>query len=106
MTGEQDPSDSQAANEKLFVQGTAVRKEGKNGAYYTGFVNQGTEEKDGVQSTQLVAKNARDGKYIGGVATLELPSEYTLDQEFVDKCTKLNIEILGVKSYISRTKNG
>lgn len=106
LTGEQDASDSQAANEKLFVQGTTVRKEGKNGTYYTGFVNNGTEEKDGVQSTELVAKNARDGKYIGGVATLELSSEYALDQEFVDKCTKLNIEILGVKSYISRTKNG
>ena len=26
LTGEQDPSDSQAANEKLFVQGTTVRK--------------------------------------------------------------------------------
>lgn len=106
LTGEQDASDSQAANEKLFVQGTVVKKEGKNGTYYTGFVNNGTEEKDGVQSTELVAKNARDGKYIGGVATLELPSEYALDQEFVDKCTKLNIEIVGVKSYISRTKNG
>lgn len=106
LTGEQDSSDSQAANEKLFVQGTVVKKEGKNGTYYTGFVNNGTEEKDGVQSTELVAKNARDGKYIGGVATLELPSEYALDQEFVGKCTKLNIEILGVKSYISRTKNG
>jgi hypothetical protein len=43
LTGEQDPSDSQAANEKLFVQGTTVRKEGKKGAYYTGFVNNGTE---------------------------------------------------------------
>lgn len=106
LTGEQDASDSQAANEKLFVQGTVVKKEGKNGTYYTGFVNNGTEEKDGVQSTELVAKNAKDGKYIGGVATLELPSEYALDQEFVDKCTKLNIEIVGVKSYISRTKNG
>lgn len=106
LTGEQDASDSQAANEKLFVQGTVVKKEGKNGTYYTGFVNNGTEEKDGVQSTELVAKNAKNGKYIGGVATLELPSEYALDQEFVDKCTKLNIEIVGVKSYISRTKNG
>lgn len=106
LTGEQDASDSQAANEKLFVQGTVVKKEGKNGTYYTGFVNNGTEEEDGVQSTELVAKNARDGKYIGGVATLELPSEYALDQEFVDKCTKLNIKIVGVKSYISRTKNG
>ena len=106
LTGEQDASDSQAANEKLFVQGTVVKKEGKNGTYYTGFVNNGTEEKDGVQSTELVAKNAKNGKYIGSVATLELPSEYALDQEFVDKCTKLNIEIVGVKSYISRTKNG
>lgn len=106
LTGEQDASDSQAANEKLFVQGTVVKKEGKNGTYYTGFVNNGAEEKDGVQSTELVAKNAKNGKYIGGVATLELPSEYALDQEFVDKCTKLNIEIVGVKSYISRTKNG
>ena len=106
LTGEQDPSDSQAANEKLFVQGTTVRKEGKKGVYYTGFVNNGTEEKAGVQSTEFVAKNAKDGKYIGGVATLELPSEYSLDQEFVDKCTKLNITILGVRSYISKTENG
>jgi hypothetical protein len=86
LTGEQDASDSQAANEKLFVQGTAVRKEGKKGTYYTGFVNQGTEEKDGVQSTQLVAKNARDGGFIGGVAVLELPSEYTFDQWIIDQC--------------------
>lgn len=106
LTGEQDPSDSQAANEKLFVQGTTVRKEGKKGVYYTGFVNNGTEEKDGVQSTEFVAKNARDGKYVGGVATLELPSEYSLDQEFVDKCTRLNITILGVRSYVSKTENG
>lgn len=106
LTGEQDPSDSQAANEKLFVQGTTVRKEGKEGVYYTGFVNNGTEEKAGVQSTEFVAKNAKDGKYIGGVATLELPSEYSLDQEFVDKCTRLNITILGVRSYISKTENG
>lgn len=106
LTGEQDPSDSQAANEKLFVQGTTVRKEGKKGVYYTGFVNNGTEEKAGVQSTEFVAKNARDGKYIGGVATLELPSEYSLYQEFVDKCTRLNITILGVRSYISKTENG
>lgn len=106
LTGEQDPSDSQAANEKLFVQGTTVRKEGKKGVYYTGFVNNGTEEKAGVQSTKFVAKNAKDGKYIGGVATLELPSEYSLDQEFVDKCTRLNITILGVRSYISKTENG
>lgn len=106
LTGEQDPSDSQAANEKLFVQGTTVRKEGKKGVYYTGFVNNGTEEKAGVQSTEFVAKNAKDGKYIGGVATLELPSEYSLDQEFVDKCTRLNITILGVRSYISKTENG
>lgn len=106
LTGEQDVSDSQAANEKLFVQGTVVKKEGKNGTYYTGFVNNGTEEKDGVQSTELVAKNAKDGKYIGGVATLELPSEYSLDQEFVDKCTRLNITILGVRSYVSKTDNG
>lgn len=105
LTGEQDPSDSQAANEKLFVQGTTVRKEGKKGVYYTGFVNNGTEEKAGVQSTEFVAKNAKDGKYIGGVATLELPSEYSLDQEFVDKCTRLNITILGVRSYISKTEN-
>lgn len=106
LIGEQDPSDSQAANEKLFVQGTTVRKEGKKGVYYTGFVNNGTEEKAGVQSTEFVAKNAKDGKYIGGVATLELPSEYSLDQEFVDKCTRLNITILGVRSYISKTENG
>lgn len=106
LTGEQDPSDSQAANEKLFVQGTTVRKEGKKGVYYTGFVNNGTEEKAGVQSTEFVARNAKDGKYIGGVATLELPSEYSLDQEFVDKCTRLNITILGVRSYISKTENG
>lgn len=106
LTGEQDPSDSQAANEKLFVQGTTVRKEGKKGVYYTGFVNNGTEEKAGVQSTEFVAKNAKDGKYIGGVATLELPSEYSLDQDFVDKCTRLNITILGVRSYVSKTKNG
>ena len=106
LTGEQDPSDSQAANEKLFVQGTTVRKEGKKGVYYTGFVNNGTEEKAGVQSTEFVAKNAKDGKYVGGVATLELPSEYSLDQEFVDKCTRLNITILGVRSYISKTENG
>ena len=106
LTGEQDPSDSQAANEKLFVQGTTVRKEGKKGVYYTGFVNNGTEEKAGVQSTEFVAKNAKDGKYIGGVATLELPSEYSLGQEFVDKCTRLNITILGVRSYISKTENG
>ena len=106
LTGEQDPSDSQAANEKLFVQGTTVRKEGKKGVYYTGFVNNGTEEKAGVQSTEFVAKNAKDGKYIGDVATLELPSEYSLDQEFVDKCTRLNITILGVRSYISKTENG
>lgn len=105
LTGEQDPSDSQAANEKLFVQGTTVRKEGKKSVYYTGFVNNGTEEKAGVQSTEFVARNARDGKYIGGVATLELPSEYSLDQEFVDKCTRLNITILGVRSYISKTEN-
>lgn len=106
LTGEQDPSDSQAANEKLFVQGTTVRKEGKKDVYYTGFVNNGTEEKAGVQSTEFVAKNAKDGKYIGGVATLELPSEYSLDQEFVDKCTRLNITILGVRSYVSKTENG
>lgn len=106
LTGEQDPSDSQAANEKLFVQGTTVRKEGKKGVYYTGFVNNGTEEKAGVQSTEFVAKNAKDGKYIGGVATLELPSEYSLDQDFVDKCTRLNITILGVRSYVSKTENG
>lgn len=106
LTGEQDPSDSQAANEKLFVQGTTVRKEGKKGVYYTGFVNNGTEKKAGVQSTEFVAKNAKDGKYIGGVATLELPSEYSLNQEFVDKCTRLNITILGVRSYISKTENG
>ena len=106
LTGEQDASDSQAANEKLFVQGTVVKKEGKNGTYYTGFVNNGTEEKDGVQSTEFVAKNAKGGKYVGGVATLELPSEYSLDQEFVDKCTRLNITILGVRSYVSKTENG
>lgn len=106
LIGEQDPSDSQAANEKLFVQGTTVRKEGKESVYYTGFVNNGTEEKAGVQSTEFVAKNAKNGKYIGGVATLELPSEYSLDQEFVDKCTRLNITILGVRSYISKTENG
>jgi hypothetical protein len=106
LTGEQDPSDSQAANEKLFVQGTTVRKEGEKGVYYTGFVNNGTEEKAGVQSTEFVAKNAKDGKYIGGVAILELPSEYSLDQEFIDKCARLNITILGVRSYISKTENG
>lgn len=106
LTGEQDPSDSQAANEKLFVQGTTVRKEGKKGVYYTGFVNNGTKNENGVQSTEFVAKNARDGKYVGGVATLELPSEYSLNQEFVDKCTRLNITILGVRSYISKTENG
>lgn len=106
LTGEQDPSDSQAANEKLFVQGTTVRKEGKKGVYYTGFVNNGTKNENGVQSTEFVAKNAKDGKYIGGVATLELPSEYSLDQEFVDKCTRLNITILGIRSYISKTENG
>lgn len=106
LTGEQDPSNSQAANEKLFVQGTTVRKEGKKGVYYTGFVNNGTKNENGVQSTEFVAKNAKNGKYIGGVATLELPSEYSLDQEFVDKCTRLNITILGVISYISKTKNG
>lgn len=106
LTGEQDPSDSQAANEKLFVQGTTVRKEGKKGVYYTGFVNNGTKNKNGVQSTEFVVKNAKDGKYIGGVATLELPSEYSLNQDFVDKCTKLNITILGVRSYISKTENG
>lgn len=106
LTGEQDPSDSQAANEKLFVQGTTVRKEGKKGVYYTGFVNNGTEEKAGVQSTEFVAKNAKDGRYIEGVATLELPSEYYLNQDFVDKCTRLNITILGVRSYISKTENG
>lgn len=106
LTGEQDPSDSQAANEKLFVQGTTVRKEGKKGVYYTGFVNNGTKNENGVQSTEFVAKNAKDGKYIGGVATLELPSEYSLGQEFVDKCTRLNITILGVRSYISKTENG
>lgn len=105
LTGEQDPSDSQAANEKLFVQGTTVRKEGKKGVYYTGFVNNGTKNENGVQSTEFVAKNAKDGKYIGGVATLELPSEYSLNQEFVDKCTRLNITILGVRSYISKTEN-
>lgn len=106
LTGEQDPSDSQAANEKLFVQGTTVRKEGKKGVYYTGFVNNGTKNENGVQSTEFVAKNAKDGKYIGGVATLELPSEYSFNQEFVDKCTRLNITILGVRSYISKTENG
>lgn len=106
LTGEQDTSDSQAANEKLFVQGTTVRKEGKKGVCYTGFVNNGTKKKAGVQSTEFVAKNAKDGKYIGGVATLELPSEYSLNQEFVDKCTRLNITILGVRSYISKTENG
>ena len=106
LTGEQDPSDSQAANEKLFVQGTTVRKEGKKGVYYTGFVNNGTEEKAGVQSTEFVAKNARDGKYIGGVATLELPSEYTFGQWIIDQCQKLNLEIVGVKSYVSKTKDG
>lgn len=106
LTGEQDPSDSQAANEKLFVQGTTVRKEGKKGVYYTGFVNNGTKNENGVQSIEFVARNAKDGKYIGGVATLELPSEYSLDQEFVDKCTRLNITILGVRSYISKTENG
>lgn len=106
LTGEQDPSDSQAANEKLFVQGTTVRKEDKKGVYYTGFVNNGTKNENGVQSTEFVAKNAKDGKYIGGVATLELPSEYSLDQEFVDKCTRLNITILGARSYISKTENG
>lgn len=106
LTGEQDPSDSQAANEKLFVQGTTVRKEGKKGVYYTGFVNNGTEEKAGVQSTEFVAKNAKDGKYIGGVATLELPSEYTFGQWIIDQCQKLNLEIVGVKSYVSKTKDG
>lgn len=106
LTGEQDPSDSQAANEKLFVQGTTVRKEGKKGVYYTGFVNNGTKNENGVQSTEFVAKNAKDGKYVGGVATLELPSEYSLDQDFVDKCTRLNITILGVRSYVSKTENG
>ncbi len=104
LTGEQDPSDSQAANEKLFVQGTTVRKEDKKGVYYTGFVNNGTKNENGVQSTEFVAKNAKDGKYIGGVATLELPSEYSLDQDFVDKCTRLNITILGVRSYVSKTE--
>jgi hypothetical protein len=106
LTGEQDPSDSQAANEKLFVQGTTVRKEGKKGVYYTGFVNNGTEKKAGVQSTEFVAKNAKDGKYIGGVATLELPPEYTFGQWIIDECSKLNLEIVGVKSYVSKTKDG
>lgn len=106
LTGEQDPSDSQAANEKLFVQGTTVRKEGKKDVYYTGFVNNGTEKKAGVQSTEFVAKNARDGRFIGGIATLELPSEYTFGQWIIDECSKLNLEIVGVKSYVSKTKDG
>lgn len=106
LTGEQDPSDSQAANEKLFVQGTTVRKEGKKGVYYTGFVNNGTKNENGVQSTEFVAKNARDGGFIGGVATLELPSEYTFGQWIIDQCSKLNLEIVGVKSYVSKTKDG
>lgn len=106
LTGEQDASDSQAANEKLFVQGTAVRKEGKKGVYYTGFVNNGTKNENGVQSTEFVAKNARDGGFIGGVATLELPSEYTFGQWIIDQCSKLNLEIVGVKSYVSKTKDG
>lgn len=106
LTGEQDPSDSQAANEKLFVQGTTVRKEGKKGVYYTGFVNNGTKNENGVQSTEFVAKNARDGGFIGGIATLELPSEYTFGQWIIDECSKLNLEIVGVKSYVSKTKDG
>lgn len=106
LTGEQDASDSQAANEKLFVQGTTVRKEDKKGVYYTGFVNNGTENENGVQSTEFVAKNARDGGFIGGVATLELPSEYTFGQWIIDQCSKLNLEIVGVKSYVSKTKDG
>lgn len=106
LTGEQDASDSQAANEKLFVQGTTVRKEGKKGVYYTGFVNDGTKNENGVQSTEFVAKNARDGGFIGGVATLELPSEYTFGQWIIDQCSKLNLEIVGVKSYVSKTKDG
>lgn len=106
LTGEQDPSDSQAANEKLFVQGTTVRKEGKKGVYYTGFVNNGTKNENGVQSTEFVAKNARDGGFIGGIATLELPPEYTFGQWIIDKCSKLNLEIVGVKSYVSKTKDG
>lgn len=106
LTGEQDPSDSQAANEKLFVQGTTVRKEGKKGVYYTGFVNNGTKNENGVQSTEFVAKNARDGGFIGGVATLELPSEYTFGQWIIDKCSELNLEIVGVKSYVSKTRDG
>lgn len=106
LTGEQDPSDSQAANEKLFVQGTTVRKEGKKGVYYTGFVNNGTKNENGVQSTEFVAKNARGGGFIGGVATLELPSEYTFGQWIIDQCQKLNLEIVGVKSYVSKTKDG
>lgn len=106
LTGEQDASDSQAANEKLFVQGTTVRKEGKKGVYYTGFVNNGTKNENGVQSTEFVAKNARDGGFIGGVATLELPSEYTFGQWIIDQCSKLNLEIVGVKSYVSKTKDG
>lgn len=106
LTGEQDASDSQAANEKLFVQGTTVRKEGKKGVYYTGFVNNGTKNENGVQSTEFVAKNARDGWFIGGVATLELPSEYTFGQWIIDQCSKLNLEIVGVKSYVSKTEDG
>lgn len=106
LTGEQDSSDSKAANEKLFVQGTTVRKEGKKGVYYTGFVNNGTKNENGVQSTEFVAKNAKDGRFIGGVATLELPSEYTFDQWIIDQCSKLNLEIIGVRSYISKTENG
>lgn len=106
LTGEQDPSDSQAANEKLFVQGTTVRKEGKKGVYYTGFVNNGTKNENGVQSTEFVAKNARNGGFVGGVATLELPSEYTFGQWIIDQCSKLNLEIVGVKSYVSKTKDG
>ena len=106
LTGEQDASDSQAANEKLFVQGTTVRKEGKKGVYYTGFVNNGTKNENGVQSTEFVAKNARDGGFVGGVATLELPSEYTFGQWIIDQCSKLNLEIVGVKSYVSKTEDG
>lgn len=106
LTGEQDASDSQAANEKLFVQGTVIKKEGKKGVYYTGFVNNGTKNENGVQSTEFVAKNARDGGFIGGVATLELPSEYTFGQWIIDQCSKLNLEIVGVKSYVSKTKDG
>lgn len=106
LTGEQDASDSQAANEKLFVQGTTVRKEGKKGVYYTGFVNNGTKNENGVQSTEFVAKNARDGGFIGSVATLELPSEYTFGQWIIDQCSKLNLEIVGVKSYVSKTEDG